>query len=317
MTGPRPDQITLLRQVRLALQQDDLPTAIKHLEQTVLLAQDMGDVGAEGRHLGNLALLHYRLGNHKRALAHFDKAVACARADNDSVTEGGLLGNMGNILREIQRYDLAIEYLDRALHIADQNNDLRGRGIWLSNLGLVYDDLGQPDDAIHYHIEAVTVARDLNDQRGLASRLGNLGNSYVSNSDYPQALTHFGEAVELFRLLGDQPELALRLGVMGNLHSEMARTSADDGVAVQHYGQALQLYAETLSIARDLGDRVTEAHLMHSIGNVLGSIGRYDDAIQYFQQAALLFDALTMAANAEGSRRSINMCMTHRDRVSE
>ena len=55
------EQIRLLRDVRMALQKDDFPTAIKSLERAAELAGESGDVGMQGRHLGNLALLYYRL----------------------------------------------------------------------------------------------------------------------------------------------------------------------------------------------------------------------------------------------------------------
>src|SRR4051812_33151716 len=100
--------IEVLRQVRLALQNGDYPTAIQGLEQAAQSARASGDRAAEGRHLGNLGLIYHRLGMPDEALACFERALEAARAENDRLTEDGLLGNVGNILREIGRYDEAI-----------------------------------------------------------------------------------------------------------------------------------------------------------------------------------------------------------------
>ncbi|NJL94543.1 MAG: hypothetical protein HC915_12885 [Anaerolineae bacterium] len=51
------ETLELLRQVRLALQGNRYEDAITYLKQTVDLAHKAGDLGAEGRHLGNLALI--------------------------------------------------------------------------------------------------------------------------------------------------------------------------------------------------------------------------------------------------------------------
>ena len=94
-------QIELLKAVREALQKNDFDGAIDNLEQVVAIARKSGDSGAVGRHLGNLALTYYRIGNPSKALHHFEEALKEARNNKDRMTENGLLGNMGYILREV------------------------------------------------------------------------------------------------------------------------------------------------------------------------------------------------------------------------
>jgi tetratricopeptide (TPR) repeat protein len=108
-------QIELLKAVREALQNHDYPRAVTSLEKVVEIAREKGDTGAVGRHLGNLALTHYRLGNPIKALKYFEEALEQARADNDRMTENGLLGNMGNILREVKRYDESLSTTDTTI----------------------------------------------------------------------------------------------------------------------------------------------------------------------------------------------------------
>lgn len=312
-TDTTKQQTELLRQVRLALRGEDHRMAIASLEQLVKLTRQSGDVGAEGRHLGNLALIYYRLGQKEKALEYFEQALDRARKDEDHATENGLLGNMGNILRELGRYDEAIDYINRALALAHESGDVRGRGIWLSNLGLVYDDLKKPDEAIKHHAQAVEIARELQDQRGLAARLSNLGNGYVSLQDYPAALAHFEEAVSIIRKMGDQRELALRLGIMGNLHNEMARSAADVTERNQHFATALDLYTETLQIARDLGDLGSEAQLLRSVGSILAYIRQYEQAEEYYRAAIQLFAAVGSHQEMEITQQLIEIIRQHRE----
>src|SRR5690349_16377341 len=119
------DQESLLQQVRQALQQvrqalqnEDYEQAISGLLQSTELERAMNDPAAEGRHLGNLALIYYRTKLPDLALECFDRALTLARTDNDRLTEDGILGNMGNILRELGRHGEAVDYLNQALLIA-------------------------------------------------------------------------------------------------------------------------------------------------------------------------------------------------------
>src|SRR5690606_30970586 len=95
------DSAQLQRRLRLALQNDDFAEAIACLQAAAALAKQEGDSATEGRHLGNLALVYYRLQRPEDALACFEQALALAQQEGDRITEDGLLGNMGNILREL------------------------------------------------------------------------------------------------------------------------------------------------------------------------------------------------------------------------
>lgn len=288
----------LLREIRLALQQNDYEQAIYSLHAIIDIASEKGDRGAQARHLGNLALTYYRIGNVDASLEAFSQALICAREDDDLFTQSGLLGNMGNILREVRRYDDAIQYLNHALLLAQEIGDQRGRGIWLSNLGLVYDDLQQYERACELHIEAVAVARRLNDQPNIASRLGNLGNTFISMGDYNQALEFFDEAITIFELLGKPEEVALRMGIMGNIYATLARQLGDDPDAHNFFTTALENYQKTLDVARELGDYLSEAELLRSIGYVLVETGRIRMANQYLRTARDRFVQLSRPEEA-------------------
>lgn len=196
------EQAQLLRQVRLALQNNHYEQATGALEQVVKLALDAQDWGAAARHLGNLALAYYRAGSSEAALDAFQRGLVYTHREADRLTESGLLGNMGNILRELGRYDEAIKCLNEALLIAQELGDARGRGVWLSNLGLVYDDLKQAGDACDYHLQAVKIARHLHDQPQLATRLLNLAAAQSLQHAWQAALSSYDEAVAVLWTLG-------------------------------------------------------------------------------------------------------------------
>lgn len=198
-------QTDLLRAVRLALQHNDLDGARSGLEQAVALARETGDRAAEGRHLGNLALIYYRSGAVDAALDCFQMALTIARELGDRFTEGGLLGNIGGVLRDLGHYAAARDYLNAALLIAQEIGDDRGRGIWLTNLALTALDEGDHPGAVEPLVEGVRIARQIGDERGLATRLEHLVTAYTRAETCfaPYWLEHLREAYAIYNRLGD------------------------------------------------------------------------------------------------------------------
>ena len=311
------EQIQLLRQVRLALQSQNYPDALVYLKQAAQMAQEAGDKGMEGRHLGNVALVYYRLQQPEKALEYFEKALKLARAEGDRVTEDGLLGNMGNILRELGRFDDAMTHLNQALLIAQQIGDLRGRGIWLGNLGLVYDDLGQPQKAVEHHQQSVGVARELYDQSNLAARLEKLGSSQATLGDHANALKHLQESVDILETLGDKQGMISRLRAIGNLHHELGQKIPPPPEYRTHLSTALKTYERGLALAKAQEDRAQEADFLWRTGKVLGLQKRYELAVKQLRAAQDLFSALGLKDQAAQVQPAIELAEAHQDKKPE
>lgn len=285
------DLINLQRRLRLALQQDNVAEAIICLRDTIVLVQASGDRSAEGRHLGNLALLYYRAGQVDDSLRCFEEALTVVQEVGDRITEEGLLGNMGNILREVGQYEAAITYLNQALLIAQELGDMRGRGIWLSNLGLVYDDLAESDQAVTYHQQSVAIAREIHDQRGLASRLHKLGNSFYAACRYEQAQVYFFESLTLYGILGDMAGLREMLVQLGFVHQWLAAETLE-AASSEHQRKAVGYLRQAQSIAQESGDVQTTAEISVLLGDALGNNGDYAGAYAEFAHAYHLFMTL-------------------------
>ena len=301
------DVLQLQHRLRVALQSENYPEAIECLQQAATLAHAEGDLSGAGRHIGNLALIYYRLKRPDEALAAFEQALTLVRAAGDRILEDGLLGNMGNVLRESGQYTQAVHYLNQALLIAQEIGDVRGRGIWLSNLGLVYDDLGQPATAIDYHHEAVQVARQLQDQRGLALRLNKLGQSQRAAGQYPAALTHLEESLGLYQALGESGEMLAILLELAHIHQECAQLNTQPDTAQHHSRQAYRYFSQALPYARQSPASPLEAELLANLGTEAGNLGDYDQAIRWFTAAGQLFSRLGLKEHLPHIQASLDL----------
>lgn len=298
--------LKLQRRLRDALQSGDYPAAIAFLQQAAAQAHEDGDRGAEGRHLGNLALIYNRLQRPHDALTYFQQALELARAEGDRVTEDGLLGNMGNILREIGHPADAADYLNHALLIAQEIGDVRGRGIWLSNLGLVYADLNQPQKALDYHQQAVDVARQLHDARGLALRLIKLAATHYTLGDFPAALQAYGESLEICRVINETQGALECLTGIGHLYHEAARHADSD----RFFHRAIEAYRNALVLAREHANAVAEADLLASLGSTYGNLRDYAAAIEQFKAAQTIYSALGHLDRGAAMQESIRLAIS-------
>jgi len=307
------DPVQLLREARAAIKAEDYARAVGVMQQLVDHDRETENTSLEIVHRSNLALLQNRLGFSEEALEHLGIALGLAQAEDNRAAEEGILGNIGIILRETGEHDAAVERLEAALVIADEIDDERGRGNWLSALGLAHDDMGNLSDALTCHREAVEVARRLQDQKGLASRLGHVGNTLMSTGQTEQALEVFHESVEVYRTLGDRTTVALRLGIIGNIYAELGRTTPGPVQKEAYFVQALAHYRETLHIAREVGDRVSEAALLRGMGNVYGNMADYAEAMRHFRDAAVLFERLGMTEQVGVLEENIALARKLRD----
>ena len=285
-----PSPPELLRAARVAMQQNDFLSAVDALESLVAHAERTGDIDAETRHRGSLALLYNRLGLSDDALTQLHQALELAQTIGNRTTESALRGNLGHILRETGDPQAAIDQLQQALAIAAEAGDQRGRGNWLSSLGLVYDDLDNTDTAADYHAQSVEIARQLHDQRGLAERLGNLSSTLMSSGQILQALHHLEEAVTLYRDLGDTVTLVIWLNVLGNVYAELGDVATGSTRTQSYLVQALSHYREARKLARTHADAITEAAILRSMGDAYAGLNSTADAIACYQESARLYE---------------------------
>ncbi len=301
------DVLQLQHRLRIALQTENYPEAIECLQQAAALAHAEGDLSGAGRHIGNLALIYYRLKQPDEALTAFDQALALVRTVGDRILEDGLLGNMGNVLRESGQYDQAILYLNQALLIAQEIGDVRGRGIWLSNLGLVYDDLGQPATAVDYHREAVQVARQLQDQRGLALRLNKLGQSYRAAGQYPAALTQLAESLTIYGDLGETAEILETLLALAYSHQQCSQSIPQPAEAQSHSRRAYDYFSQVLVYLRQGPPDPLQAEVLANLGTEAGNLGNYEQAIRWYTAAGQLYNRLGLTEHLPHIQASLEL----------
>jgi signal transduction histidine kinase/DNA-binding response OmpR family regulator/lipopolysaccharide biosynthesis regulator YciM len=136
------------------------------------------------------------------------------------------------------------------------------------------------DRAVGYEEQALTLATRMNDGRLISSCLSSIGTLYRNQSEYRQAIRYFKKAIVAAETstsdyLGSS---YLELGI-----AYLRITELDSSRSMLQTG---------LKVARNSGDRKTEAGIYNSLGNVSKDENNFKAAVEYYLKATDLFQRI-------------------------
>lgn len=171
--------------------------------------------------------------------------------------------------------DSAIIFAQNALAIGRSENSNRALAQSFNSLANAYAAKGLFDSALNFHEQSYQLRIGLQDSSGMASSLNNQGIAYDELGNYSQALEVYFEALRLYEVVSDDPyDVAMVLGNIGIVYKKQKEYAK----VLEYYQKALDIY---LSVNSAFGITVTKGN----IGNVLHTLGRHEEAIQYSQEA--------------------------------
>ncbi|MFE2597415.1 ATP-binding protein [Streptomyces sp. NPDC059396] len=257
----------------------------RHFKEWVELAtlvaqttQRLGDRGAEGDALGDLAAALVGARRYKEAIATAQDAVTIHRETGDQFAEGLALGSMATALREEGRFQEAISASLKADAIFRESSDRHGEGMALATLGGVLVRQGQFNEAVVACREAATILHETGDQQSEGIALNDLGIALIETHRYEAAVTSCQDAAAVFADAGDEHRKAVALAYLGFALHKMGR-----------YEKAATAREKAATIFRETGDRQNEGIALTGLGGALSDLGRIDEAISTTRDAIVAF----------------------------
>lgn len=167
----------------------------------------------------------------------------------------------------------------------------------------MFDRYGPQNDVLDLHRIALASAQADGHRAGRIGTLGNLGATFFALHDYHQAATAFETAIQLGREVG---YVEFELPCLHNLAA--ARLRMGDAVS------ALHIYQEILATYRARSDRGMEASTLYWLGETLGRLKQYDQAIECCQQAITIWEQLgSLLGQGRGHARIAALYLTTGD----
>ena len=136
--------------------------------------------------------------------------------------------------------------------------------------------------------EALTMSRDSGNRRGEAIAMVMLGNSELHRGDLREAEDYFLRAIDLSRAGGINIALTNSLNNLGVVYMRLGKQEPRKESSVEYYNKAKKLYEESLELAREHGNRLSEGQSLSNLGTLARKLGDPEESEK------LLRDALTI-----------------------
>lgn len=188
----------------LAQDQGDYAQAGAFYENSLEMAQDLGDKRGIASALNGIGFLGIHQGDYMRASESLEKSLELFRECNDKSGVASALHNLGWAASCQGECAQASVLYKESLTLRQELRDKRGISFTLKGLAGLAAYQGDYETARLLYKESLALAQELRDKGGIASAQDGLGWVSLCQGDYAQASELLEGSLMLFRQLGDK-----------------------------------------------------------------------------------------------------------------
>lgn len=291
---------------RICRNQSQFVEAIRYYEQSIQLAEELGNKQGIAINLGNIGYAYSCLSEFSKAIEYQERALVINKELDSQIGIANNLGNIGIVYHSISDYPKAMEYYQKTLAINESLSNKQGIATNVGLLGSVYLELGDYSKALEYYQEAITLNKKIGNIRGIAMNLGNSGNAYNFLADYNNALQCYQEALQINEEIGSQEGIASNVANMGVVYKKQHNTT-----------KALQYYERALTIQQELGDNAGIAINLGNIARLYIELKDLSSAVEYLKQSYKIANDIGSKAIQKDCLEAFAIVYEHQDNYKE
>jgi len=291
MSRSKPDVVDRLKKLRMSglsnlssvyRHLSEFDRAIAVLEESMAIADSLGNKFGVGIALGNLGGIYYEKGEDRKAIDYYQQYLKIAREIGDKRGVGLVTGNLGRAYHSRGEDDKAIEFFNYSIEIDREMGDKRGVTVSHINLGNLYKDQGEYRKAIELYESAYQGFSALGEKYGAAACRGNIGGVYEATGDYERAHELYQESVRTFEELDDKKAVGIGYAYIASLH----QLKGEREKAEEYFHRSLDLferigdkraigmtYCAIAGLALESGDPERARNHLAKAGPVLEEVG--------------------------------------------
>jgi len=208
-------------------------------------------------------------------------------------------------------YPKALEYHFKALEIHEKQNNLKDMAISYNNIGLVYQNQSDYPRALDYYFKSLKIEEELGNKQGMAMSYTTIGSLYTAIYWQIEDKRRNPDKVESDTLLN-------KLGgtVLIGLEGWAARNPARLLDTAMYYQQKALLinkelsdeYTMTFTLSGIASILMKKGEAAHAAQNTAASAAAYSQALEYYQQAALLADSIGALKEESDAHSGLAAC---------
>jgi tetratricopeptide (TPR) repeat protein len=272
----------LLALGRLAHEQGESAAAQRHLDESLQIAQTLGDSLGVARALQQYGWVAYDLHDVTRALAYFAESLALFRRHGERLETAHVLYAQAHVLSQQGVGAEEIEpLLAESLAIYRELDHAPGVAHVLHNQGIRANLSGEYGLAVTLLREALAIHRQVSARRDVGWTLHALGEAEWLQRNLPAARRYLAEGFELFDEIGDKWGQALAL-------HHLAQVDQAEG----QLALAQERYQTSLTLFQELKNRHMIARCLAGLGGVALAQGEPERAAYLLAGAQTILDDL-------------------------
>ncbi|WP_449417189.1 tetratricopeptide repeat protein [Phormidium nigroviride] len=262
--------------------------AIEVHQESLAIAQEIGDLQGEANSYRRLGVAYNCLGEYQQAIQFYQQSLDISQEIGDRRGEGYSYNGLGNVYNCLGEYQQVIQFYQQSLDILQEIGDRQREAISYNGLGNVYNCLGEYQQAIQFYQQSLDISQEIGDRQCKPYSYIGLGTVYNCLGEYQQAIQFYQQSLDILREIGDRMGEAYSYRHLGNVYN-----------CLGEYQQAIQFYQQSLDISQEIGDRQAEAHTWFNLGNVLPNINQELEAIAAYQNARELYQSMGLDTDVQ------------------
>lgn len=285
--------------------------SIEYLLKSIQIKESIDDKEGMAASFNNISIIYKKQGLYEQAMEYNMKSLSINEEIGNQKGLAASYNNIGLIFHNQKNVEQALEYYMKSLKIYETIKEDRNISNTLNNIGLIYIDKGQYELAMNHYIKGLQIEEKVGNIHEMASFYTNISLCFIRfyNGDSSIYLEkpenklfskkHFLDSAKFYQLkayeihksIGDRGSLIYNLSGLGSIFL----LQKEPLKALSYFSQA-KVIAEEMNAKTEMKD--TYGYMV----DALKELGRYKEALEYFEKFKILSDTLI---NSE-TQRNIN-----------
>lgn len=222
------------------------------------------------------AKIHFTARDFVNAISHYEKAFRLFQQLNDTMGMTDCYSYIGISNFNMSKSKEAIASYLEGLKLSRNDPDYSAE--LLANIGLVHDEMDNFKEAIKYYKQALVLNKSIRDTGSMAIDYDYLGISYSRLKMPDSSLINYHKALYLFKKIKKEDRYAVSL--------------SNIAWVFQNYPDSLNKSIDCFQMAwkkfQELGWNHYEPDILHGIGSILSTQGKYEEAISVYKKSIQL-----------------------------
>ena len=233
------------------------------------------------------------------AIEHAFTAAEYARQSKDAGEQANAYNALGILYGQKGELKQAVEHLKHSYQLHTEAGTGRGATV-LNNIGQIYELMDEYQRALEYFQHALSSVRERQDTPHLLGTiLGNVGRALTKLGQHEEAISALQESIATFERYGFEVPRAHALAKFAD-----ALVAREDGPESDSKAEAEALYREAIQTNTAGNEQSWHEELQGSLGSLLVSEGRYEEAKPLLEAAIEGVRAQRISAESEADWRS-------------